>query len=271
MSSSTRTLPLMAFFALGSLVALPRDAAAAPSWVDRPMTLPSLTFAGDVGFGVGHASANAGSATGVGMNLEAGLGVTSSFELGLRTGARFGVDGRALSADAFGRTLWTETYGTSRDPFANPELRGRWAFFQSRVVEVGLDVRAYMPVEEGSAFGTMVGLPLAIHVGDLLRIDTGVYVPIIYAREFVALTAPAYFWFQVSRSVWLGPMISLRHMDLGGPATDATRTDLLLGFGLGYQVHRAVDLKWMLLAPRVNDGDVRTFGAGFGVQFRLGD
>ena len=40
-----------------------------------------------------------------------------------------------------------------------------------------------------------------------------------------------------------------------------------------YQVASAVDLKWMVFAPRVNtdNNEPRVFGAGFGVQFRIGE
>ncbi len=37
-------------------------------------------------------------------------------------------------------------------------------------------------------------------------------------------------------------------------------------FGLRYQVASAVDLKWMVFAPRINgNDDPRVFGAGMGV------
>jgi len=247
----------------------PRSAAAAPRWIDRAMTQPRLVFAGNVGLGVAHVSPPGNSVTGAGLNFEGALGITDSVELGLRTGARFGADGKVLSADVYGRTLWTETYGGGGDTFANPEFRVRWAFYSGRVVEVGLDGRVYMPFETNTRFGTMIGLPLAFHLGDILRIDTGVYVPIIATPQVsTAVTIPGYFWFQPSRSFFLGPMVAFRHFD---PGSAPARTDALVGFGMGYQVHSAVDLKWMFFFPRVNDDDFRVFGAGFGVEFRIGE
>jgi hypothetical protein len=62
-------------------------------------------------------------------------------------------------------------------------------------------------------------------------------------------------------------MAQLRFLDAGN-GHDA---DLLLGFGLGYQVANAVDLKTMFLLPTAGDDFGRRFGAGFGVQFRIGD
>lgn len=243
-------------------------------WVDRPMTLHRLVFAGDVGLGLGHqriprVAARDGIDTGLGLNLEGALGVTDSLELGLRTGVRFGDEGRAVRADGYGRTLWTETWGTGGDTVANPELRIRWVAYSGSVAEVGLDGRVFMPVETGTRFGMMFGVPLAFHVSDWVRIDSGVYVPLqFYDPLYNAFVIPGYFWFQTSPKLWLGPMASLRFVDTGPGGHDA---QLLLGFGLGYQVANAVDLKTWFLLPQIEDDFVRRFGAGFGVQFRIGD
>lgn len=258
---------------LAALFATHESHAEAP-WVERPMTLHQLVFAGDVGVGLGHQriariAGIDGRDTGLGLNVEGALGVTERLELGIRTGIRFGADGRSVGADNYGRTLWTETYGTGGDAVANPELRLRWVAYSGSVAEVGLDGRAFLPVETGTNFGMMFGVPLAFHVADWVRIDTGAYVPLVFNDPtFHGVTVPGYFWFQTSRKVWLGPMASLRFLNFGNNAND---TNLLLGFGMGYQVANAVDLKWWFLLPRVDDDVVRRFGAGFGVQFRIND
>ncbi|MDB4937863.1 MAG: hypothetical protein JWP87_4835 [Labilithrix sp.] len=274
MARIIRNAVFAALLALAPLfvIASPRAASAAPPWVDRPITLPRLVFAGDAGLGIAHLRFARRDFTGPGVNLEAAIGITDSVELGLRTGIRLGDDARALGADAYARTLFTETYGTATDPFANPELRVRWAAYSGRVVEVALDGRVYLPVEQGSKFGFMFGVPIAFHIADILRIDTGLYIPIVFNEPTTTvLSVPGYFWFQVSNKVWLGPMVGLRHIDPGGPAF--SHDDFLLGFGLGYQVASSVDLKWMAFMPRVNaDRDEpRAFGAGMGVQFRIGE
>lgn len=251
------------------VIAIATPASAAERWVYRPMTLPRLVFAGDVGLGIGHADFGPTSATGAGMNLEGGLGVTDRLELGFRTGVRFGDDGRATQADSYGRTLWTETWGVGHRTVANPEFRIRWIAYSGDVAEVGLDGRVFLPVERFTNFGMMFGVPLAFHIADFMRIDTGPYIPIVFNDPtFNGLVMPAYFWFQPTEKLWLGPMMSLRFIDPGPGDHDAS---LLLGFGLGYQVARAVDLKTMILFPAVEDDFVRRFGAGFGVQFRIGE
>jgi hypothetical protein len=223
-----------------------------------------MVFAGDLGIGLGHIGyrsfCDPGACTGLGMNLEAALGATERVEIGLRTGIRFGDAGRATSADSYGRTLWTETFGTGSSVVANPELRVRWGAYRGSVAEIGIDGRLYLPFETGTRLGMMFGVPLAFHVGDSARIDTGVYVPVLFSDPLVdGISVPLDVWFQASGNLWLGPMTALRAFN-GGNA------HLLLGFGLGYQAARSVDLKTMLLFPNVDDG--RQFGFGFGVQFR---
>lgn len=259
---------VLSFALAAAVVATAADSEAAAPWVDRGMTLDRHVFAGDVGIGVAHAyvPAPAPDITGAGMNLEGAFGITEKVELGLRTGVRFGQDGRATQADTYGRTLWTETYGTRNGDVANPEARVRWCFYRGDVAEIGLDWRLYLPIEPNSRIGGMFGVPFAFHIGDFMRIDLGVYIPtLFYDPAIVLVTVPAYFWFQVSEKVWLGPMTSLRHRLTQRPATD-----FLLGFGLGVQVASAVDLKTWILFPDItaNEG-ARNFGAGFGVQFRI--
>lgn len=259
---------LIAGIAIGMLTNT--RASAAPSYVDRGITLPRYVFAGDAGFAMVHSRAGGNSYVSPGMNLEAAFAVSHSVELGLRTGVRFGDRAEGVRADGYARTLWTETWGTGNNaPFANPEFRVRWAVYSGRVVEVGLDWRMYVPAEAGTRFGLGFGVPLAFHIGSILRIDTGAYVPLVFDSPVsTVITAPAYFWFQASNHVWLGPMIGLRHID---PFNGPSRDDLMVGFGVGCQVASAVDLKWMFLVPRVNDDGARPFGVGFGVQFRIGE
>jgi hypothetical protein len=243
------------------------DTDAAPAFVTRPMTLPRHDFAGDVGLGVGHT--RFGDFTGAGMNVEGAFGITESVELGLRTGVRFGDDGRFSAADFYARTLWTETYGTNYSGgVANPEARVRWNFFSGDVVEIGLDWRLYLPFETGTRVGGMFGVPLHFHVGNFMRIDTGPYLPTLFTDPaLVLLTVPGYFWFQVTEAVWLGPMVSARYRVT---PTGGDRGDFLAGFGLGVQVHRAVDLKTMILFPTLgDDAGARNWGGGFGLQFRI--
>lgn len=256
---------------LTSLAAFEPNAEAAEPWVDRPITLHRHVFAADVGIGLGHVGyrtfCDFGSCTGMGMNLEGAFGVTETVELGLRTGLRFGNGGRATGAAEYGRTLWTETYDSGGAVFANPELRIRWSAYRGSIAEVGLDGRMFLPFEGGSRLGMMFGVPLAFHASDILRIDTGIYFPVIFSDPAIyGVSVPGYFWFQTAHDVWLGPMLALRALGTGGGGHDP---HLLVGFGLGYQAASWVDLKTMFLFPQVDDGVARQWGVGFGLQLRI--
>lgn len=246
-------------------------ASAAERWIDRPMTLHRYVFAGDVGLGFGHVNVDRtnASATGPGMNFEAAFGVTEKFELGIRTGARFGTEGRGVQADYYARPYTIDTYGTGFDTGVNPELRGKYVFYSGSVAEIGGDLRMYLPAETGTSFGIMLGLPLAFHLTDWLRIDTGVNIPLVFNdNTFSAFSFPAHFWFQATEKLWAGPMLALRFIDPGPGGYEAY---LALGGGVGYQVHSAVDLKAWLLFPTLGETGATRLGGGFGVQFRLNE
>src|SRR3954449_13056542 len=86
-------------------------------FVSRPLALSRSDWSLDLGLGLHHIRfANTeNDYTGFGMNLEAAVGITSFVQLGLRTGVRFGNEGKASQADEFGRMFDFQTYGTRFD------------------------------------------------------------------------------------------------------------------------------------------------------------
>jgi hypothetical protein len=232
---------------------------AAP-FVNRPLTLSRSDWSLDMGFGLHHLRTP--SITGFGLNFELDAGITSFLQLGIRTGVRLGRDGRATQADYFARTFETETYGTNHDTVANPEISLRWALVHT-AVEVALEGRLYLPTEDGSDVGIMLGVPVAIHIGGVARLDTGLYVPIIFTDPDATtlVSIPVHLWFQASHQLWLGPLTGARFHDGG-------HTGVPLGFGLGYAASYDVDLKTWLLFPDV-DSSSKNFGAGVGLQVRF--
>ena len=115
----------------------------------------------------------------MGLNLELRAGITHDFELGFRMGFRLDNGGRYTQADRYGRPFDTETYGTGGDGVANPELHFRWAVARSYAAELGLELRAYLPIEAGRASGSCSGCRIALRAG-IVRFDTGLFVPIIF-------------------------------------------------------------------------------------------
>jgi hypothetical protein len=235
--------------------------AQATEYVNQPLTLSRGEWALDFGLGIAHLDTEPEDFNGFGLNLELAGGLTSFLQLGLRTGVRLGRDGRASQADEFGRMFDTETYGTFHSTLADPEISVRWALVHS-TAELGLEGRIYLPTEDGSVVGMMVAVPLLVHIGGVARLDTGVYVPIIFTDPDATtlVSIPFHLWFQASHEVYLGPITGVRFHDPG--------TSVPLGFGLGISLSYDVDLKTWLLFPNVKDS-TKYFGAGVGLQVRF--
>jgi hypothetical protein len=235
-------LPLSAALAATTL---PRGAAAAPPWVERPLTLPAGDFAFDVGTGVVLPPP------------------TGRVELGIRTGLRFGDDfERNEQPDAYARLFDLQTFDTGAGAVANPEVRLRGELVRGEVGELGLEGRVVLPFALGTGVGLEFGMPVALHAGERVRFDTGAYVPVIVEPRGGAtarLGIPLEVWIQATSRFWIGPVSELSFDDAGA--------HFGLGLGLGYQITRGIDFKAMGLFPDVTrDG---TFGIGAGLQFRI--
>ena len=245
---------------------------AASEWVDRGLTMPQLGVSFDLGVGVTHTNGGAAPDTGVGMNLEAALGILDNLEISLRAGLRMGNGARATQADDQGRLFDLETYGTGGDLFANPELRVLGRLLDLSVVELGLEGRVYAPFETGTRTSFLLGVPLRLHFGRIVRIDTGVYVPVVFyangggpVANAVSANIPVEVWFQVTHRFFVGPLTELR-VNNDDPALGVDHgAGVLLGFGLGYQISRFADFKAAFDFPRLNGTPGPDFGAGAGL------
>ena len=252
--------------AFASLLAVcllsPSRASAAAPWIYRGLTLPRHDVALDLGFGFGH-DPDPGD-DGFGLNLELRAGVAHDCELGFRMGFRLDQGGQDTQADYYGRPFDTETYGTRFDRVSNPELKFRWSVARSYAGELGLELRAYLPIESHSRFGFMFGLPIALRAG-IVRFDTGLYVPILfYDPTATTVSVPLHIWIQAAYNLWLGPLFGLRVENPG------SHTAYPLGFGLGLQASRAVDLRFWFLFPDMNqDAAARNYGFGAAIEVRF--
>ncbi len=235
-------------------------------WVWRGLTVPRGQVALDIGGGLGHIPDPDGR-TGFGLNLELKAGVAYDLELGIRTGIRADDAGRAIQADGYGRPFNTETYGTDFDTVANPELHLTWVVARGRAAELGLELAAYLPVENNSRFGMMFALPLALHASSI-RVDTGLYVPILFYNPTVSIISiPIDLWIQATRTFWLGPVFGLRFIHQNGNESEA----FPFGFGIGSAIAPNADLRaWFLFPDISQDHAARTFGAGIAFEIRFG-
>jgi hypothetical protein len=203
---------------------------------------------------------------GFGMNLEIAGSVTWDLELGLRTGVRLDGDARAIQSDRYARPFETEMdpRAVGHDTMANPEFHLRWLAARGSVVQLGLEWRAYLPVEAGTYFGMMFGLPLSLRLASV-RFDTGLYVPILfYPQTQTAISIPLHIWIQASSTFWLGPLLGLRIVNPGGDS------QYPVGFGLGSMMARNVDLKaWFLFPDMGRPQAARWWGTGVALQIRF--
>jgi hypothetical protein len=264
-----RHLPLaLAVSAAGLATTATTTAGAAPPWVDRHLTLPSGDFAFDFGLGLGHVPAP-NDTTGVGVNLEMAVGLTSHVELGVRSGLRFGDDfDRGIEADNYGRLFDRQTFDAGGAVVANPEVRVTGALVRESIVELALEGRFVFPFANNTGAGLLLGVPLSFHLGDIVRLDTGAYVPIVFPPHddnYVDMSFPLDVWVQATPQFWIGPMTGIRVNRVGNRNGS---TDLSLGLGLGYQITHALDFKAMFLFPAI-DHDSRYFGFGAGIEVRI--
>jgi hypothetical protein len=243
------------------------SSALAEIFVHRDLALPGGVWALDLGLGIGHLDppGPSGPYTGLGFNLEVKGGLTSTLQLGLRTGIRVGNDGKSTRADRYGRTFETETYGTGFETLANPEVSLRFTVVDSPVVDLALEGRLYVPIEAHTSTGIMVAVPLAFHLSPTVRFDTGVFVPILFTDPTQStISFPFHLWLQANDRLAVGPMTGVQIHNPGGTTT------IPLGLGLNYAASSTADLRVWFLFPNIKgDGEARNFGAGFGVEARF--
>jgi hypothetical protein len=196
------------------------------------------------------------------------VGITNRIELGVRTGLRLGDDfENAIGGDSYGRLFDRQTFDEGADVFANPEVRVRGALVRESVFELALEGRLVVPFADGTDAGMLFGVPMAFHLGSRVRLDLGVYVPIVFFPRDAELGIhlPIDVWIQVHPRLWLGPMTGVAFDRVGD---NNGSQNVSLGFGLGYAITHYLDFKASFLFPTINN-ESRDFGAGAGIQVRI--
>ena len=286
--STWRMWRAFAILTIGGVgVTLAQRAGADEPFVDRALTLPPLHFSADaaIGFGQGPAAtpfdvqgpAPSPSETGVklgwGSNLEAAVGLPLLGEVGVRVGVRFGQDGIqagwGLGADHFARLFDPVVEEAGGDTVTNPEIRLRGTWLNLKIVELGFETRFVIPTSTGSDFELVPGVPVRIHLPSFVRIDTGVWLPVIFNSDAsFTIDIPAQLFFQAGQA-FFGPMTGVRFNHPGGDIGDPT-TDVPAGIAGGYTLGGILDLKVQVRTERINDVSwTKYIGGGMGVGLRL--
>jgi hypothetical protein len=283
---------------MSSLVAtLARGARADEPFVDRALTLPPLHFSADAGLGFGQgpaatpldvqgpapAPSDTGLKLGWGSNLEAAVGLPFLGEVGVRVGVRFGDDGInagwGMGADHFARLFDPVPAEAGNATVTNPEIRLRGTWLNLKIVELGFETRFIIPTADGSDFEMVPGVPARIHVPGFARIDTGVWLPVLFSDGSFTIDIPAQLFFQAGQA-FFGPMTGVRFNRPAGGVGDST--DVPAGIGGGYTLGGSsaqretphggpvLDLKVQVRTERINDVSwTKYIGGGLGVGLRL--
>ena len=161
--------------------------------------LPRYDVAIDLGLGYGHG--------GPGTRFDNRLGpeprARRRRHARLRARLPHGLPARRRRAGTAGQSLRPAVrHGDLRERLATRvptrSCNFRWAVARGCAAELGLELRAYLPIETGSSFGMMFGVPFGCAAG-IVRIDTGVYVPVIfYDPTLTVVSMPVHLWIQAS-------------------------------------------------------------------------
>jgi hypothetical protein len=247
-------------------------------WVDQPLTLKELHFSGDAGLGFGTYQDGAGNGhVGWGSSFDAAIGLPFLGELGGHIAQRFGNDGVLVGTNAIGPT-GADHFARLYDPitqepgsgqFANPEFHLRGTLVPLDVFELGLETRLTVPTTNDSWWAVTPGIPIRIHAPGLLRIDTGLWLPVVLTpnQAVYILEIPAQLFVQVG-DAFVGPLTGVRINNIGG---NPTSTDVPVGVGGGYTFAGILDVKAQLRTERINSGGwaSQAFGGGLGVGIRV--
>jgi hypothetical protein len=222
--TTTRSLSILLLsLALAAAAARAEEPPRMPvPFVERPLTLPSLTLAPGIGVSVFHnelvvpvislflPGAGPSSFTGVGMDIGAAFGITDNLQ---------------VSADVVPLSLYPDVrYGSAQVGMRYRFLRGP--------VELGIDAALDFPPPHADTFVLQVGVPARFHLGHWGRIDSGIqFATPLVSQSDAMMTIPLDFTVQAGRSAFVGVASGVVLPTLKGDV--GTNTIIPLGFLVG--------------------------------------
>ena len=162
-------------------------------------------------------------------------------------------------ADYFGRPFETETYNLGGDTIANPQIGLRFLLADTQTLQLAFDAHVIVPLS--GVLGMLVGVPMAINLGNRLRLDTGLLLPIRFTEPEtqVDISIPLHLWIKVNPNTFIGPITGVYFHDGGGRRVP-------FGFGVGTSISYDAEVRFWLLFPDVrDDGQRQNFGLGVGL------
>jgi hypothetical protein len=229
-------------------------------YAHRPLTLPDATLRFDMPliWTIDDRDPDPGDDDALYFMGAIAAGVTRDFELAMQiVPLRFWEDDncrfRGYGCDAVYAPFshWLPHYGQAA-------LSLTWRFVRSTVAEIGLRGDFILPIHD---FGSQIGLPIVIHAGDVLRLETGPFFLIYFSDPTqTRFLLPVELAFSVSRTIYLGP-------EIGIAVYDGDYVEVPLGFFFGITVaggrRPVVDLRAKVRSVDIANGfDVWQIGFG---------
>jgi len=167
------------------------------SFARRPLTLTRNTLRVDAEFVISHTEVTflgtTSSSTGVGLSAGAGFGITEDLEVGAT------VLPLTLSPDF---------------QYNRPSVYGTYRFLRGDV-EVGARLALSLPIN--GDFGINVGVPVLLHLGDTMRLDTGVFLQLTTSDPLgKSLNIPLAFTANINPNLFIGARTGLLFPDFDG-------------------------------------------------------
>lgn len=186
------------------------------AYTHRSMTLPSGTLRIDVG-PADRAMLQRGGFMVMGTPGDTGIGLSA--------GAAFGViDGLEVGAMVLPLSLSPEA------DYLNPSVYGRFRILDGNF-QLGAQVRATVPVQDGSNFGLDLGVPIKIMLGNGAHLNTGIEFQIQFADPdaIFGINIPLELAFNITESIFAGVSTGLWQ-----PNLDVSTTFIPLNLFAGY-------------------------------------
>lgn len=143
----------------------------------------------------------------------------------LRAGAAFGIiDGLEAGAMILPLSLSPEA------DYGNPSVYGRFRILDGSF-QLGAQVTAVIPVQDGSSFGLNLGVPIKIMLGNGAHLNTGLEFEMTFADPdaFFGIEIPLELAFNITESIFAGVATGVYQ-----PNLDFSQTFIPLGVFAGY-------------------------------------
>jgi hypothetical protein len=198
------------------------------NYAERHLTMPKRTLRIDVG-PFERSLSDSGtingpfSHNGYGLRLEEiDHGANDDLYVTLGTGLSYGINDRVEIGGQFLPAILSDENDDA--DFGDMTTYVRWAFVDNRVFQMGLHGVVQFPTR--TDFGLGVGLPMNINAGDVVRIETGAELEVLFdARDrdgdgneeaILSVDVPIAITGRIARRGFLGGRADLLFFDLGG-------------------------------------------------------